>query len=87
MEKKCQALKYFQKLHGTQHSLIIMLKKYKEALDKHKYTSVLYTDLSELFYSVKYSLLLSTLESYSFSQIIQCCICFRVMINNKRKCI
>lgn len=37
-----------------------MLKKYKEALDKHKYTSVLYTDVSELFYSVKYSLLFSS---------------------------
>ena len=32
-----------------------MLKKYKEALDKHKYTSVLYTDLSEIFYCQRWS--------------------------------
>ena len=36
----------FRKSHGTQHSLVIMLERWKQATDKGEYISVMYMDIS-----------------------------------------
>ena len=38
----------FRKSHGTQHSLITMLEKWKSVLDKGEYVCCLFMDLSKL---------------------------------------
>ena len=57
----------FQKPHGTQHSLVITLERWKQAIDKGKYISVMYMDLSTVFDSINYDLLLAKLRVYGFS--------------------
>ena len=37
----------FRKPHGSQHSLVIMLERWKQAIDKGEYISVMYIDLSK----------------------------------------
>ena len=39
----------FRKSHGTQHSLIVMLEKWKIALDKEENISAIFMDLSKTF--------------------------------------
>ena len=57
----------FRKSHGTQHSLIIMLEKWKSALDKGENISVSFMDLSNAFYTINHDLLLAKLKAYGFS--------------------
>ena len=50
MEKKIsKCVTGFSKLHGTQHSLIVLLEKLKKALDKEENISAIFTDLSKVF--------------------------------------
>ena len=49
----------FRKSHGTQHSLMIMLEKWKNVLDKGEYICVLFMDLSEVFDTINHDLLLA----------------------------
>ena len=51
----------FQKSQGTQHSFVIMLERWKQAIDKGEYISVMYMDLSKAFDTVNRDLLLSKL--------------------------
>ena len=51
----------FQKSHGTQHSLVIMLERWKQAIDKGEYISVMYMDVSKGFDTINRDLLLSKL--------------------------
>ena len=44
-DKTSKYITGFRKSHGTQHSLITMLKKCKNALDKRENISVLFLDL------------------------------------------
>ena len=44
----------FRKSHGTQHSLIIMLEKWKDVLDKGEYVCVLFMDLSKAFDTINH---------------------------------
>ena len=39
----------FRKPHGTQHSLVIIIERWKQAIDKGEYISVMYMDLSKFF--------------------------------------
>ena len=39
----------FRKSHATQRSLVIMLERWKQAIDKAEYISVMYMDLSKIF--------------------------------------
>ena len=49
----------FQELHGTQHSLIVMLEKWKKALDKKENMSAIFMDLSKAFNTIDHDLLLA----------------------------
>ena len=46
----------FRKLHGTQHSMVTMLEKWKKALDKKEYICVLFMDLSKAFDTINHDL-------------------------------
>ena len=49
----------FRKSFGTQHSLMIILEKWKNVLDKGEYICVLFMDLSEVFDTINHDLLLA----------------------------
>ena len=57
----------FWKSHGTQHSLVIMSERWKQAIDKGEYISVMYMDLSKAFDPINDNLLLAKLRAHGFS--------------------
>ena len=57
----------FQKSNGTQNSLVIMLERWKPAIDNGEYISVMYMDLSKAFDTIKHDLLLAKLTNCGFS--------------------
>ena len=57
----------FRKLHGTQHSLVTMLKKWKNALDKKIYICALFMDLSKAFDTINHGLLHMVFCIWSFA--------------------
>ena len=80
----------FRKSHGTQHSLIVMLEKWKKALDKEENMSAIFMDLSKAFDTINHDLLLAKLKAYGFSKQALSFMCSylknrrqRVQINNK----
>ena len=56
----------FRKSYGTQHSLVIMLERWKQAIDKGEYIFVMYMDLSKAF-DTTHDLLSAKLRAYGFS--------------------
>ena len=50
-DKLAHSIAGFRKSHGTQHSLAVMLEKWKRALDKGEYVSALFMDLKSLCYN------------------------------------
>ena len=58
----------FRKSHGTQHSLIAMLEKWKKALDKEENLSAIFMDISKAFDTINHDLLLARLKAYGFSK-------------------
>ena len=83
MEKKIsKCVTGFSKLHGTQHSLIVLLEKLKKALDKEENISAIFTDLSKVFDTKNQGRLLAKqLLSLVFSYLKDTR--QRVQINNK----
>ena len=80
----------FRKSHGTQHSLIVILEKWKKALDKEENMSATFMDLSKAFDTINHDLLLAKLKAYDFSKQALSFMCSytkkrrqRVQINNK----
>ena len=57
----------FRKGYSTQHCLIIMLEKWKKALDKQNIAGALLTDLSKAFDSINQDLLIAKLAAYGFA--------------------
>ena len=57
----------FRKSHGTKHSLVIMLERLKQAIDKGEYTSAMHMDLSKASDTMNNDLLLAKLRVYGFS--------------------
>ena len=58
----------FRKSHNTQHSLILMLEKWKKALDKEENVSAIFMDLSKAFNLLNHGPLLPKLKAYVFSK-------------------
>ena len=58
----------FRKSHRTQHSLDLMLERWKQAIDKGEYISVMYMDPSKAFDTINHNLLLAKLKAYGFSR-------------------
>ena len=56
----------FRKGYSTEHCLILMLEKWKKALDKCQIAGALLTDLSKAFDCLNHELLLAKLEAYGF---------------------
>ena len=57
----------FRKSHGTQHSFMIMLEKWKNVLDKGEYVCVLFVDLSKAFGTINHDRQWAKLRAYGFS--------------------
>ena len=58
----------FCKNHTTQHSLLKMLELWKEVLDKGKYVSAIFMDLSKALDNLNHDLLIAKHETYRFSE-------------------
>ena len=56
----------FRKGYSTQHSLIVMLEKWRKALDNGKLAGALLTDLSKAFDCINHDLLIAKLHVYGF---------------------
>lgn len=57
----------FREGHSTQHSLLIMIEKWKTALDKGQYIVAIFMDLSKAFDTINHFLLLAKLKAYGYS--------------------
>ena len=66
-DKPSKHITGFRKSHGTQDSLITMLEKWKNALDKGKNICVFFIDLSKSFDTINRDLLLAKLKVNEFS--------------------
>ena len=80
----------FRKSHGTHHSLVIMLERWEQTIDKGEYICAMYMDLSKAFHTVNHDLLLAKLRAYVFSTSALNLLCSyvkyrnqKVIINNK----
>ena len=56
----------FRKGFSTQHSLIVMLEKWRKALDNNKLAGALLTDLSKAFDCLNHNLMIAKLHAYGF---------------------
>ena len=56
----------FRKGYNTQHCLIIMIEKWRKALDERNIAGALLTDLSKAFDCLNHELLIAKLEAYGF---------------------
>ena len=57
----------FRKNRNTQHCLLKMLEKWKEALDKNNFVDAIFMDLSKAFDTPNHDLLIAKLEVYGLS--------------------
>ena len=56
----------FRKGYSTQHCLMVMLEKWRKALDKRNFAGALLTDLSKAFDCLNHELLTAKLDAYGF---------------------
>ena len=57
----------FRKGFSTQHCLLLMLEKWKQAVDNNKVFGALLTDLSKAFDCISHDLLIAKLNAYGLS--------------------
>ena len=55
------------KNYNTQYCLTYMLEKWKNTLDKGKHVRAVFMDLSKVFGTINYDLMIAKLRSYGFS--------------------
>ena len=67
-DKLAHSISGFRKSHGTQNSLVVMLEKWKGALDKREYVSALFMDFSKAFDTINHDLLIVKIKAYDFSK-------------------
>ena len=56
----------FRKGYNTQHCLLLMIEKWKKALDNKKLAGAILTDLSKAFDCINHELLVAKLDAYGF---------------------
>ena len=56
----------FRKGYSTQYSLIVMIEKWRKALDNGKLASALLTDISKAFDCLDHNLMIAKLHAYGF---------------------
>ena len=66
-DKLNKSITFLRKSHGMQHSLAVMLEKWKRAIHKGECVSVLLMDLSKSFNTINYELMIAKLKAYGFS--------------------
>ena len=62
-DKLAHSISGFRKSRRTQNSLVMMLEKWKRALNNGEYVSVLFMDLSKAFDTTNYDLLIAKLKA------------------------
>ena len=62
-DKLAHSITGFRKSSRTQNSLVVMLEKWKRALNNGEYVSVLFMDLSKGFDTINYDLLITKLKT------------------------
>ena len=55
---------WFRKGHSAQHSLLIMIEKWKRALDENMKVGAIFMDLSKAFDNLNHRFLLAKLKAY-----------------------
>ena len=63
-DKLSNILTGFRKGHSAQHSLLIMIEKWKKALDENMKIRAIFMDLSTAFATLNHRLLLAKLKAY-----------------------
>ena len=63
-DKLSNILTGFRKGHSAQHSLLIMVEKWKRALDENMKVGVIFMDLSKAFDTLNHRRLLAKLKAY-----------------------
>ena len=58
----------FRKGYNSQHCLLLMIEKWKKALDNKKHAGAILTDLSKAFDCITHELLIAKLDAYGFDK-------------------